>query len=281
MKRIMIVVIGLCLFSASATYEEAWAEESYGWNFKPAKNNETPTTEEHYLEWLDTYDGYFLGNPKEKELYVTFDSGYENGTMPDLLDTLKEKQVPAAFFVTGHYLESEPELILRMANEGHIVANHSWSHPHFPDLSDESIIEELKKVEDHYFALTGKPMHYVRPPRGTFNERTLEVAREFGYHHIFWSFAYVDWNTDDQKGKAYAYDKIMDRVHPGAILLLHSVSTDNRDALGDVIDQLKAEGYTFKSLDQLTGKHSASPIINGQTSEPQSGLQPFVTWINP
>lgn len=270
-KQVILGAFGFVMLASSVH-----AEESFGWNFNPAKNNEPPSTEPLYVKWLNQYKGYYIGNTDEKELYLTFDNGYENGFTEPILDVLKERNVPAAFFVTGHYVQSEPDLINRMAKEGHIVANHSWSHPHFPDLSDEQIKVELERVEDAYTELTGNAMHYVRPPRGTFNERTLDAALKLGYTHVFWSFAYVDWNTDDQKGEQYAYDKIMDRIHPGAIVLLHSVSEDNALALGRVIDDLKAQGYTFKSLDDLTGKRSSSPLINARTSAYLDDQQSFV-----
>ncbi|AXF58053.1 delta-lactam-biosynthetic de-N-acetylase [Salicibibacter kimchii] len=240
----------LFMLASHSTY----GENAYDWNFKPAKNNQPPTTEPHYIELLDRYNGYFIGDTDSKNIYLTFDSGYENGCTDVILDVLKEKDVPAAFFVTGYYFDREVDLIKRMDEEGHIVGNHSWNHPSFPDLNDNEVVSELSRVEEAFKALTGKEMNYLRPPRGTFNERTMKIAKEEGYQHIFWSFAYVDWNPDSQKGKAYAYDRIMDRVHPGAVLLLHSVSKDNAAALGDVIDALESEGYQFQSLDHLSGR---------------------------
>ncbi|QQK79446.1 delta-lactam-biosynthetic de-N-acetylase [Salicibibacter cibi] len=251
-NRWVILAMAMLLFMAAS--DTGFGENVYDWNFKPAKNNQPPTTEPHYIELLDRYDGYFIGDTDTKNIYLTFDSGYENGCTDVILDVLKEKGVPAAFFVTGYYFEREVDLIKRMDDEGHIVGNHSWNHPSFPDLNDEEVISELAKVEKAFKTLTGKKMNYLRPPRGTFNERTMKIAKEEGYQHIFWSFAYVDWDPDAQKGKTYAYDRIMDRVHPGAVLLLHSVSKDNAAALGDVIDELKAEGYQFQSLDHLTGR---------------------------
>lgn len=241
----------LCFIFASNL---AHSEEVYEWNFKPAKNNEPPTTEPHYLELLDRHDGYYIGDTDKKNLYLTFDSGYENGCTDIILDVLKEKNVPAAFFVTGYYFERQEALIKRMDDEGHIVGNHSWNHPSLPELKDEDVVTELAKVNDAFESLTGKEMDYLRPPQGTFNDRSMDIAKDEGYQHIFWSFAYVDWNPNTQKGKSYAYERILDRVHPGAVLLLHSVSRDNAEALADVIDDLEADGYQFQSLDHLTGK---------------------------
>ena len=139
-----------------------------------------------------------------------------------------------------------------MANEGHIVGNHSWSHPDLTRVSDEKILEELEKVRKKTEELTGnKTMTYMRPPRGIFSERTMAIAKGQGYTHAFWSLAYVDWKTEQQKGAQYAYDNIMKQIHPGAVILLHTVSKDNAEALERVIQDLKKQGYTFKSLDDL------------------------------
>ncbi|MGY4690563.1 delta-lactam-biosynthetic de-N-acetylase [Salibacterium sp. K-3] len=227
-------------------------EEVYKWNFKPAENNEPSDTEPEYKELLRQYHGYFIGQPENKTLYLTFDNGYENGYTEDILDVLEEKEVPAAFFVTGHYLESAPEMIKRMEEEGHIVGNHSWNHPSLPNLSRKELKEELQRVNDTYQDLTDGPeMQYLRPPQGTFSERTLAETEKLGYTNIFWSFAYVDWETGSQHGADYAYNSIMKRVHPGAVMLLHSVSEDNAEALARVIDTCREEGYTFRDLDHL------------------------------
>nr|WP_244504276.1 delta-lactam-biosynthetic de-N-acetylase [Salibacterium halotolerans] len=228
------------------------AGEIYRWNFKPAENNEPSDTEPKYKELLATYNGYFIGNPENKTLYLTFDNGYEEGYTEDILDVLKEKDVPAAFFVTGHYLNSAPELVQRMEEEGHIVGNHSWSHPSLPELGKKELKEELERVNDKYQEQTGgQKMQYLRPPQGTFSERTLAETEKLGYTNVFWSFAYVDWETGSQRGADHAYQSIMKRIHPGAVMLLHSVSEDNADALARVIDECRRRGYTFQNLDHL------------------------------
>ncbi|MGO4889804.1 delta-lactam-biosynthetic de-N-acetylase [Anaerobacillus sp. MEB173] len=238
--------------SSSVTATENYSNKAYDWSFKPNKTNEPVTTEPLYDELLTKYGGYFIGDSTKKELYLTFDNGYENGYTAQILDVLKEKQVPAAFFVTGHYLKTEEALIKRMVDEGHIVGNHSWHHPSLAEVSDERLKDELEKVRDKFTEMTGiKEMNYLRPPRGIFSERTLALSNELGYTNVFWSMAYKDWEVEKQKGWKHAYDQIMKRVHPGSIMLLHSVSKDNAEALGKVIDDLKVEGYTFKSLDDL------------------------------
>lgn len=194
----------------------------------------------------------FLGDTSSKELYLTFDNGYENGFTPPILDILKSKGVPAAFFITGHYVKDKPELVKRMVAEGHLVGNHSWSHPDMTKLPPQKIQTELNRVKEAVKELTGQQnMQYLRPPRGIFSERMLSVSREAGYVNVFWSVAYKDWDPKSQKGAQYAYDKVMAQLHPGAVLLLHSVSKDNADALGPIIDDARSQGYTFKSLDEM------------------------------
>ncbi|WP_232735841.1 delta-lactam-biosynthetic de-N-acetylase [Alteribacter populi] len=238
----------------------AYNTQVYHWNFKPKENNEPPTTEPHYEELLTKYGGFYLGDTSEKEVFLTFDNGYENGYTRKVLDVLEEKEVPAAFFVTGHYLNEEKELIKRMVDEGHIVGNHSFHHPSLPEVNNERMEKELTSVKELYTEITGdKIMNYLRPPRGTFSEKSLALTEELGYTNVFWSFAYVDWEINKQKGWKYAYDSIMRRVHPGAIMLLHSVSSDNAEALPKVIDDLRSQGYEFKSLDEISVKDKVFP----------------------
>ncbi len=241
-------------FSVQAFAKE-YSNMQYDWYFKPSKNNEPATTEPEFAEMLQKHGGIFIAETDQKELYLTFDNGYEQGYTGDILDVLKKKKVPATFFVTGHYLKEEPELVKRMVKEGHIVGNHSYHHPNFAKTSDTKIREELESVEQLFTKITGKQMpKYLRPPRGIFSERTLAVSYELGYTNVFWSLAYKDWETNNQKGWKYAYDNIMKRVHPGAIMLLHTVSKDNADALDKAIDDLKKQGYTFHSLHDLKAK---------------------------
>ncbi|WP_438445204.1 delta-lactam-biosynthetic de-N-acetylase [Gorillibacterium sp. sgz5001074] len=234
--------------------QAAAASGSYHFGFKKSRNGELPSiAQEGFLEVLKRHEAIFLGNTGEKELYLTFDNGYENGYTAQVLDVLKEKQVPAAFFVTGHYIKDQPELLKRMVSEGHLVGNHSWSHPDLSATPDGKIAEELDKVKAGVAEVTGqKEMKYLRPPRGIFSDRLLGAAKQLGYTSVFWSVAYKDWDTKDQKGAQYAYDKVMPQLHPGAVLLLHSVSRDNAEALGRIIDDARKLGFTFKSLDQLT-----------------------------
>lgn len=253
MKKAIVYSVLLCLFSLSLISQVmAYSNEAYNWSFNPSKNNQPATTEAHFEELLKKYGGFYIGDTTKKEIYLTFDNGYENGYTEKVLDVLKDKQVPAAFFITGHYLKTEEDLVKRMVEEGHIVGNHSYHHPSLPEVSDERLVRELESLRTEYKNVTGDDdMRYLRPPRGIFSERTLAKSEELGYTNVFWSFAYKDWETDQQKGWKHAYDSVMNRIHPGAVMLLHSVSSDNAEALPKIIDELESQGYTFKSLDDL------------------------------
>lgn len=248
-KKIILAVVFMLLFTQTSF---AVSNQSIGWGFKRAHDGQPPDAGKKYQEILDKYGAVYRGPDDQKVLYLTFDNGYENGYTEKVLDVLKEENVPATFFVTGHYIRTQPDLLKRMVQEGHIVGNHSNSHPDFTKISDEQIRRELQYVKDEVEKNTGqKYMNYVRPPRGIFSERTIKIAKEEGYTHVFWSLAFKDWNVDQQRGWKYSYDSIMAQIHPGAVLLLHTVSKDNADALQTVIRDLKKQGYTFKSLDNL------------------------------
>lgn len=224
--------------------------EKYGWYFNPNNEHKPPTASDKVD--LAKYDAYYLGDTSEKTIYLTFDEGYENGYSTKILDVLKEKDVKAAFFVTKSFIKQNQDLIKRMTDEGHVVGNHSVKHKSLPDLTNDEIVNELLETADYYKEVTGKEMPKVfRPPMGEYSERTLAVTKNAGYKSIFWSFAYKDWLTDQQPGKQVAYDTVMKRYHNGAIMLLHAVSQSNTEALGDIIDSLRAEGYNFKSLTDL------------------------------
>lgn len=213
---------------------------------------------------LDKYGGYYADESGDKVVYLTFDNGYEEGYTDDILDVLKEEDVPAAFFVTGHYVDSEPELVKRMVDEGHIVGNHSYTHPDLTTVTKDTMKKELESVQEQVAAISDqKQLTYMRPPKGAFNEQSMKWANELGYTHIFWSLAFVDWNTDAQKGGDYAFDQIMKQMHPGAIVLMHTVSSDNADALSKLIRELKEQGYQFKSLDDLVLKDTLPEGILG------------------
>ncbi|MCQ2479603.1 MAG: polysaccharide deacetylase family protein [Clostridia bacterium] len=188
---------------------------------------------------------------KGKTLYLTFDCGYENGYTAKILDTLKEKKVPAAFFCTYTDIKDNPELIARVITEGHIVGNHSTTHPSFAEISRTKMAEEIEKCDNLLREKFGYTSRFFRFPKGEYSENAIELVNALGYKCVFWSLAYNDWNTENQRGGDYAFDTVKSRLHPGAIILLHSVSADNANALGQIIDYARREGYSFKSLEDL------------------------------
>ncbi|MDD4168840.1 MAG: delta-lactam-biosynthetic de-N-acetylase [Desulfotomaculaceae bacterium] len=222
-----------------------------GWGLKRNSQHLQPEMPTSISTELSKYGAYWVGSPEQKVVYLTFDNGYENGYTNGILDTLKANNVKAAFFVTGHYLKSQPELIKRIVNEGHLVCNHTDTHPSLPDISDEQIIRELQIVEQEFEKITGnKGMKYLRPPKGEYSERTLAVTKELGYYNILWSLAMVDW-VPMPGGSQEAYQSVMDNLHNGALILLHAVSKDTAGAMDRIIKDAKAQGYSFETLDDL------------------------------
>ncbi|CAM4336268.1 polysaccharide deacetylase [Bacillus manliponensis] len=222
------------------------------WGIPRAKNETPPDAGEKFTSLLRNNGGFYLGDTKKKDIYLTFDNGYENGYTARILDVLKEKKVPATFFVTGHYIKGQQDLLKRMVKEGHIIGNHSQTHPDFTTVPDTKLREELQIVTEDIKKVTGqKEVKYLRPPRGIFSERTLALAKDMGYYNVFWSLAFLDWKVNEQRGWQYSHNNVMNMIHPGAIILLHSVSKDNTEALAKIIDDLREKGYHFKSLDDL------------------------------
>jgi len=202
---------------------------------------------------LKAYDAAYIENTDEKVLYLTFDAGYENGCTEKILDTLKEHQVPAAFFLVGNYIEKNADLVRRMAQEGHIVANHTMHHYDMSKLSDkDAFSKELTDLEALYKETTGLDMpKYYRPPQGIYSEENLRMAKELGYKTVFWSLAYVDWNNDDQPTAEQAFAKLLPRTHSGAVVLLHSTSKTNAEILSRLLTNWKDMGYRFGTMEEL------------------------------
>lgn len=214
---------------------------------------------------LKKYDAYYAEDTDEKVLYLTFDCGYENGNTAPILDALKKHKAPATFFVVGNFISTSPDIVKRMVEEGHIVGNHSYHHPDMSKISTmESFSKELDDLAALYKETTGQEMtKFYRPPQGKYSESNLKMAQELGYKTFFWSLAYVDWYQDKQPTKEEAFSKLLTRIHPGAIVLLHSTSSTNAQILDELLTKWEEMGYTFKSLDQLAGKDSkAKTTVN-------------------
>ncbi len=209
-------------------------------------------------EELSQYDAWYLGDTGKKVIYLTFDCGYENGYTEAILDALKRHCAPAAFFVVGNMVETAPDIVRRMAAEGHIVGNHTYHHPDMSAIAGEvSFRKELESLAELYQETTGVPLsHYYRPPQGKYNLENLKQAQALGYQTVFWSLAYVDWYVDDQPTAEQAYAKLLPRIHNGAIVLLHSTSATNAAILDDLLTKWEEMGFTFASLDQLPGSNT-------------------------
>lgn len=225
----------------------------YNWYFNPRNDGKQPEPIKE-ANFFNQYNSYYVGNPNEKNIYLTFDAGYENGTTEKILDTLKKHNAKAHFFVVESYIKNNPDLVKRMEKEGHLVCNHSKSHISMAQITDpEKFKSELLSVENTYKEVVGKEMpKYFRPPMGKFSEQSLKYTQDLGYSTIFWSFAYVDWYNEKQPTHEYAKEKIYTRTHPGAIILLHPNSKTNTEILDEVLTHWEEEGYTLKTFDYLT-----------------------------
>lgn len=202
-------------------------------------------------ELLARYNSLYVGDINQSTIYLTFDEGYEKGYTGKILDVLYENQVNAIFFITGPYLEKEEALVWRMLEEGHAVGNHTINHKSLPTISDEEIERETTGLDRRFYEKFGRNMIFLRPPKGEYSERTLKVTSELGYINLFWSFAYDDWNTKNQRGWEYAFNKVINNLHNGAILLLHAVSSDNAEALDAIIKEARNRGYEFGNVFDL------------------------------
>lgn len=202
---------------------------------------------------LAQYDGAYIGDTEEKVLYLTFDAGYENGHTEKILDILKKHQVPAAFFLVGDYLERNADLVRRMAEEGHIVGNHTASHPDMSKISSMDAFEkELAEVEALFLEITGKELpKFYRPPQGVFSQENLKMAKELGYKTVFWSLAYADWDNSKQPSREYAFEKLLGRTHNGAVVLLHATSQTNANILDELLTKWEQAGYRFAPVSEL------------------------------
>lgn len=211
-------------------------------------------------EELEKYRAAFVDDTEDKVIYLTFDCGYENGNTEPILDALKKHNAPATFFVVGNFLETSPDIVKRMVTDGHTVGNHTYHHPDMSQISTEdAFIKELQDVETLYEEITGQPMtKFYRPPQGKYSTANLQMASDLGYHTFFWSLAYVDWIQDQQPSKEEAFEKLLGRIHPGAIVLLHSTSSTNGVILDELLTKWEEMGYHFAPLSQLAEKITPS-----------------------
>ena len=205
------------------------------------------------VDQLQKYDAAYLGNTTEKVIYLTFDAGYENGCTAQILDALKKHNVSATFFLVGNYLEKNPDLVRRMVAEGHTVGNHTMHHYDMSRISDPAAFQkELEDLEKLYEQTVAEPMQkYYRPPQGIYSEENLRQAKNLDYKTVFWSLAYVDWKNDDQPTAQAAFNKLLPRIHPGAVVLLHSTSKTNAAILDELLTRWEDMGYRFAPIQEL------------------------------
>ena len=227
------------------------SNKKIGWGIKREKDHKRPDVGKENKELMEKYNGIYIGNENKKYIYLTFDEGYEAGYTDKILDILKENDVKATFFITAHYLNTAEELVKRMVNEGHIVGNHTVNHKTLPEISDKEIDEEVMGLHQAIYEKTGYEMKYIRPPKGEYSERSLDATNKLGYTTVMWTFGYMDYDENKQKGTEYAKKIILDNLHNGEIMLLHGNSKDNANVLDEIIKSAKAEGYEFKSLDEF------------------------------
>ena len=239
------LVLGLSQFFYSAVQTGSWGLH-FGTAGQPPQGPESPGQ-------LDAYDAYYLGDTREKVLYLTFDAGYENGCTERILEVLEKHNAPAAFFLVGNYLEKNPDLVRQMVDQGHIVGNHTQSHSDMSAITDpQAFARELAAVEEKFLEITGKELpKFYRPPQGVYSQKNLENAKNLGYKTIFWSLAYADWDNQNQPAPQAALQKLLGRTHNGAVILLHSTSKTNAEILDSLLTQWKNEGYRFETIDKL------------------------------
>ena len=230
--------------------EALFSAENWGLGFGAEGTQPTGTAS---AEELKEYNAYYVGDAEEKKIYLTFDCGYENGNSSAILDALKKHNAPATFFVVGHFLESAPEMVKRMVEDGHTVGNHTYHHYDMSKISDPAVFrKEMDDVRTLFQETTGTEMAmYYRPPQGKYSKTNLQMAKDLGYQTFFWSLAYVDWLTDAQPSKEEAFNKLLGRIHPGAIVLLHNTSSTNGKILDELLGKWEEMGYTFSTLKKL------------------------------
>lgn len=276
MKRFIAICAALCILSTAAVtasavlfsgqdinvlYQEAAAHSEssvYSWYCKHTKDHSQPPLDALF-NFTKNSETYFIDRKNtdyeasEKVIYLTFDVGYENGNVAKILDILKEKEVPGAFFVLEHVVKKNTDLIQRMANEGHLICNHTASHKDMSSVDNkEDFAAELTALETVCKDVAGVEVaKYYRPPEGRFSERNLIWANELGYKTVLWSYGYMDWDNNAQPSEKASYEKVLSGTHNGEVLLLHPTSSTNAAILGDLIDAWKSEGFRFGTLDEL------------------------------
>ena len=247
----------LQLSSPASRHVQTSADGNWGLSFQQEGR---PPVANATADYLKQFNAYYAAQTEDKVLYLTFDAGYENGNTAPILDALKKHNAPATFFLVGNYLETSPDLVKRMVSEGHTIGNHTYHHPDMSKIaSKEAFNKELTDLEALYEQITGQPMKpYYRPPQGKYSQSNLQMAKDLGYSTFFWSLAYVDWYEDKQPTHQEAFDKLLTRIHPGAIVLLHSTSRTNAEIMDELLTKWAEMGYRFAPLSELVSSQPAA-----------------------
>jgi peptidoglycan-N-acetylmuramic acid deacetylase len=248
---ILIFSLSVVNINTVATNSEMLSNKKIGWGIKRNDNHEQPDLGKTNQTLLEENKGICLGSNEKKNIYLTFDEGYEAGYTPKILDVLKQNNVKATFFITAHYLNTQSDLVKQMIDEGHIVGNHTVNHKSMPSLTQEQINSEVMDLHKAIYSKFEYEMKYLRPPMGEYSQKTLAVTNSLGYTTVMWSFAYEDWNEKSQPDEEKSKQKILNNVHNGEIMLLHGNSKTNTNILDSIIKQIKQMGYEFKSLDEF------------------------------
>lgn len=256
LSTLLIFILGIVMITNSekniaiqTSSTETLSNTKIGWGIKRNDNHEQPDVGNKNKKIMDKYQGIYLGNKDTQKIYLTFDLGYEAGYTAKILEILKQNDVKATFFITAHYLNTQPDLVKQMIDEGHIIGNHTVNHKSMPSCSLETIKKEMMDLHTAISEKFGYEMKYMRPPKGEYSERTVAYTNTLGYTTVMWSFAYDDWDEAKQGREEYGKKKILDNVHNGEVMLLHATSKDNSNILDDVIKQIKSMGYEFKNID--------------------------------
>lgn len=244
---LMTCILQFSLYSQATTLNN----ELIAWGFKRGKNHEQSVLDSKAERIIKEFNGISLGNKNSNRIYLTFDCGYEAGYTESILNILKENNVKATFFMTGHYLNSASDLVKRMIEDGHVVGNHTVNHKCLPNINDTEIKDEVMNLHNAVFEKFGYEMKFFRPPKGEFSQRTTKLVQDLGYTTVMWSSAYDDWDKEKQGREEYGKKKILENLHNGCILLLHSTSKDNSVILNDVIKEARNMGYEFYSITEF------------------------------
>ena len=260
-RNIMIMVLLIAMISLTIiqNQQEKLINTNVGtvsnkkieWGIKRNDNHKQPDLGSKNRKVLEENNGIALGNSESKAIYLTFDEGYEAGYTSQILEILKENDVKASFFLTAHYINTQEELVKQMIDEGHIIGNHTVNHKSMPSLTEEEIKKEVMDLHQSIYEKFGYEMKYIRPPKGEFSEKTIQMTNSLGYKTVMWSFAYEDWNEEKQPNEEKAKEKILNNLHNGEIMLLHGNSKTNTNILDSIIKEAKNMGYEFKSLDEF------------------------------